>query len=76
MRRIVSNDGTHNHKEQDKDIHNFSTNLWVFSFPLLLVSPPGETLFDLFMAPFFQMSEPPQNPGRFTIGTGNSSKRR
>ena len=25
----------------------------------------GENLFDFFMAPFSQMLEPPQNPGRF-----------
>ncbi|HKK05365.1 MAG TPA: hypothetical protein VKA50_05885, partial [Gammaproteobacteria bacterium] len=27
----------------------------------------GENLFDLFMAPFSQMLEPPQNPGRFIL---------
>jgi hypothetical protein len=27
----------------------------------------GENLFDFFMAPFSQMLEPPQNPGRFKV---------
>ncbi len=30
----------------------------------------GENLFDLFMAPFSQELEPPQNPGRFTQQAG------
>ncbi|WP_218142406.1 hypothetical protein, partial [Nitrosomonas eutropha] len=28
----------------------------------------GEYLFDLFMAPSSQIVEPPQNPGRFSVG--------
>ena len=29
----------------------------------------GENLFDLFMAPFSQRLEPPQNPGRFSVAS-------
>jgi hypothetical protein len=35
----------------------------------------GENLFDLFMAPFSQMLEPPQNPGRFSNPSRSPAKR-